>query len=203
MNRFEQFLVEFLQGRITYEGSPVEVRREFQPPTDNLPCITLDTGIGDTTRDYRRTLSGGEKLVYHRESEIQVNLWTNTEDERENIAEQIKDLYTRLINHDYIFCSKYQRNGQCSTLNSACPAGSLYSDARALKRQCPQPDLYQYEWMLKAYGIYDGTFILEPPFRMDELDLNPPLLRYVFRAHCEYREVLSTRGVPSEEVEFL
>lgn len=202
MNPFESFLVEMLQGKIVYEDGIVEVRREFQPPMDNLPCITLDTNISDNTVDYRRSLVGGESLIFHRVANININLWCNTEDERENISEQIRKLYTRLLNHDYIFCTQFV-DGRCASIKRVCPASTMGDNARALKRQCPLPEVYGYEWLAKKHGIFNGTLIIEPPFTMDENENNPPLLRNVFEASCEYMEVMSKTGTPSEEIEFL
>ncbi len=196
MNNFEQYLVNLLQGHITIDEQPVEVRRQFtQAP--NLPCITLDTSGGITTQyRYHDTSGSTEKVIYRREAHININLWCNTEEQREAITSQIMECFHKEHNNHYQYCTQYN-DGMCSA-GGSCKASTTHT-GRTVKYKCPSPEEYGYTSISTYYGIVPGEIILEPPFSMDEVDKHPPLLRSVFSASCLYEECILDYGESVEE----
>lgn len=92
MNQFESYLVELLQGKLSYEGRDVPLLRTFSEEHD-LPVVTLDVLPPTTTRVGREVGDGLDNVMYYREATIDINLWCNTEEERESLNEQILTLF--------------------------------------------------------------------------------------------------------------
>lgn len=190
MNVFESFLVELLQGRIHVAGEVVEVRRTFLPSAV-LPCITLGV-VGDTTDYTYRTYENKETQFAYRSSEITINTWCNTEEQRELINEQVMECFVTALNHDYTYCTNYD-DGCCTPLRQQCKALTV-TNSRTVKRQCPDPDLYEYESLFTKHGLVDGKCIIEPPFYSDEPNEKPPILHSIFRCRTDYIEQLWKMG---------
>ena len=200
MNCLEQYLVKLLQGYITYDDRIVEVRKQFSN-NPQLPVITLDLSPGVTTNySYHDTDNRRAVLYFHRSANVNVNLWCNTEDEREQISQMIMQcFYMEKTNH-FRYCSQYE-DGVCVSTGESCLTGSVV-DGRTVKNKCPYPDRLGYESLQEACHIVWDTVRFEPPFDLDEEDRHPPLLRSVFRVSADYYEPVVEHGVRVEDVSF-
>lgn len=191
MNCLEQYLVELLQHHITYESKEVQVVKNFnQAP--RIPVITLDLSPGISTNYIHHDVTNAETLYYHRTATININVWCNTERERESINNQILQCYYTEKTFNYTYCSNYD-DRTCTPLSSRCKAITTESIPTS-KGKCPDPTLYGYESLQSKYYITNGTLLFEPPFDMDEYDRNPPLLRSIIRCTCDYEEPVITVG---------
>ncbi len=197
MNNFERYLVDLLQGNITYNNKNVELRRTFQKQSE-LPCITLEISSINTVQVHRE-LGTTDNLVYERSCEANLNLWCNTEDERETISSQILNcFYKEHIGH-YMYCSNYE-NGNCTNIDEPCLATTVET-GRTVKGKCPNPVNLGYQSLTTKHDIISGTVNIEAPFMLDEVGEHPPLLRNVFKCEAAYYEVIPVGGVPGEEFE--
>lgn len=195
MNNFESYLVELLQGYLFFDGSSVEVRKNFLPLAV-LPCVTLDLGAGTTTDYYWHDLDDdGHEIVWqHCTSDINLNVWCNTEQERESLTAQIQECFHKEKLYHYSYCSQYD-DGNCSS-GGRCGVNTSGS----AKQVCPDPYLYGYESLRAKHGIVDNSVRVEPPFDMDEFDRKPPLLRSVLRCSGEYERIVDCAGVPFDDI---
>lgn len=199
MNKFEQYIVELLQGNIVYEGQVVEVRRQFMN-APRIPVITLDVA-SIVTEHVDRLISEVEQVVYVRDCSININLWCNTEEERENISQQIMQCFYDEQNCMYPYCTNYNKiNHLCASINTVCPAYS--SDSSTSKRRCPNTDLYGFQTLTRKHDILWGTVNVEPPFSMDELGETPPLLRNIFQCEAVYEDYIQVGGRSVANVQF-
>lgn len=199
LNCFEQYLVELLQGHITINNKPVEVVKHFSN-APQLPVITLDLSGGVTTDYvYHDTDSAMETVYYHRIANINLNVWCNTDVEKEQITEQILDCYYKEKTYHYEYCSKYV-DGMCTTLGASCRAEATET-YRTIKNKCPDPEVYEYQSLAEKHHICKGTIHIEPPFDMDEFTRQPPLLRSIFRCRAEYEEPVFRKGTVIEDID--
>ncbi len=188
INQLECYLVELLQGHIT--GCPVV--KDFSNAPE-LPVITLDVGAGVYTDQVERLISGVETVVYHRQATININLWTNSEEQRQELTSEIMTAFYKESNHNYIYCSNYN-DGACSTSDSGdCEALTVLNSA-TVKYKCPYPDKYNYTPLQEKWGIMWGSLNVEPPFELDEINEKPPLLRNVFKCEATYLEEVRVGG---------
>lgn len=195
MNQLEAYLVELLQERI--DG--VYVRREFLPDSDHLPCITLDTGSGVRTEQVSRWVTDVETTVYERYAHVNINVWCNSEEEREYITGMILLLFHLEQQHHYTYCTNYNKNtGNCSYLDASCPVPNK-DTVVTIKNKCPDPYKYGHETLSMKHRIIQGSINIEPPMRMDETDRHPPLLRSILEAEASYYEFMPVGGHVVEE----
>lgn len=196
MNNFEAYLVELLQGHLTYDNENVEVVKHFSN-APSLPVVTLDLSGGTTTDWYWHEFDdeGHDILWQHCTSNINISLWCNAEGERQNLTEQILDCFHKEKQYHYSYCSNYT-DGLCG-YGGSCRAINLPIGA---KQVCPDPDTYGYESLRSKHGVLDNTVRLEPPFDMDEFDKQPPLLRSIFRCSGEYERIVNSDGLPYDDI---
>lgn len=196
MNCFEEYLVELLQGKIIINDKPVEVRKTFMPHS-HLPCITLDLSAGVSTEYLYHDVSGSQEIMrYRRRSIINLNLWCNTEEERQNITSQILSCFYKERSNNYIYCTNYD-NGLCKS-GGNCKVSTV-NTGRTAKGKCPDPDSYNYQSISDKYFLVPGEVIIEPPFDMDETDKHPPLLRSIFKCNALYEEPVLAHGITVED----
>ena len=192
MNCFEQYIVELLQGHITSNNKTVPVVKGFSN-APSLPCITLDLSGGVTTDYIYHDVSQPKEKVYKRcTANININVWCNTEEERESINNQILQCYYDDMNYHYKYCTRYN-DGNCTTTTNACPAiaGGVQG-----KYQCTNMDLYRYQSLREKHSIVDDTVTLDAPFDLDEYNEHPPLLRSVLRAKGDFEQQIRELGKP-------
>jgi hypothetical protein len=192
LNCFEKYLVHLLQGNLTYDGTVVPVTRNFSN-APSLPVVTLDLSGGVVTNYLYSDTDKTEVVYQHCTSHINLNLWCNTEDEREAITEQILSLYLDEIHCHYRFCGNFD-GGHCSFLDEDCPCVALGSEG---KFQCPRPFEYDYTSLAEREYVLQDTIRVEQPFFMDELERHPPLLRSVFRCSADYEVPVRRVGRPN------
>ena len=198
MNQLEAYLVELLQGHLSYNKVPVEVRRQFIP-TQAVPCITLDTASINTEK-IEPLITETEKAVYTRTINMDVNLWCNTEEERETISSLIMQCFYDEQKGHYKYCTQYHE-GTCNTTGQPC-TGHETGTSRGDKNQCKAEQLLGYESLATKHGIIHGTLNVEPPRMLDEENEKPPLLRNMFSCTAQCRETVRIGGYPSEGVTF-
>ena len=197
MNNFEAYLVELLQGHLTVDDRNVQLVKHFSN-APSLPVVTLDLSGGTTTDYYWHDFDdeGHEILWQHCTSNINLSLWCNTEDERQQLTEQIQDCFHKEKQYHYTYCSQYE-DGNCSNGGNCRTNNSLNSDA---KQVCPNPEEYGYESLRAKHSIVENSIRVEPPFDMDEYDKQPPLLRSILRCSAEYERLITSEGEPVDEI---
>ena len=208
MNKLEEYIVGLLQGKLEYNDKSVQVRRQFNNIDDDLPVVTLDITSVDTEQVHRvPSLSNFvevgdniDSVVYERTAEMSINLWCNTEEEREAISSQIEYCFKREQSGHYTYCTQYN-DGNCETTQSICSA-TLEETARAMKNLCPYPCENKYQSLSSHCNIIQGSLDLESPVMLDEYDKHPPLLRNMFRVHASYYDVYNAGGELLREVRF-
>jgi len=196
MNKFEHYIVDLLQHHLIYDDKEVQVRRQFNDIAQ-LPCITLSIADISTNKVYS-DLQGDESSLYERTARIDINLWCNTEDERESISEQIMNCFMNEQSAHYVYCSQY-KNGLCMSQNVVCDV-SRHMTARTVKNQCDKPEEYGYEALWHKHGLIDGSINIETPIMLDELDEHPPLLRNRFGAEASYYDEFEIGGTVAEGI---
>lgn len=198
LNKLEEYLVKLLQGRLT--GDVQVVKHYSQRP--GLPVVTLDTNIGITTEENREHLEDdlGEYIIYHRHAQVNINVWANTEEERQRVCKEIMELYYMDQSFHYTTCVNYA-DGDCTSLDEPCKARSMLSE-RAVKGQCPEPELYGYHAWWYELNIHPGTIIISPPRDLDERDVQPVLYHSVLECECDYFDRHTLGGLTYNSVEF-
>lgn len=208
-----RFILDVLYGnlyKMSDDGGGVipVIKRSY--PLDKTPCITLDDSGGSNTltkhftniplplpethpqkEDYPESMPQ-QVLVDKRQSTVQINVWCDTENEREHINNQIMDLFYKAQTDHYRFCKQYN-NQECNTLQDTCKAINAI-DKRGVKNQCPKPEEYKYCNLFHYHHIIRPTFNIENPFALDDLSTERITLRSIFKVTMVYYDYYTLGG---------
>lgn len=200
MNKLERYLVDLLQGRLS---DNVQVVKQFSQHR-SLPVVTLDTGMMPVTQDFRELtpVKSHEYLIFHREAEININVWCNTEEERERITQEILHLFYMEQTHHYSYCVQYNKDTQvCNTTGEQCEAITKTTGLTA-KHRCPRPYDLNYRSISYKYNIENGSLNINPPYSLDELNEKPPLLRSIMYVEAEYSDIYDCEGHELDKISY-
>lgn len=218
-----QAILRVLQGNIKLPDN-TDVRLIQTPPeNDNTPCITIDDSGGTrmlgkwfTNKDYPlpethpqydpknpNQLYSRQVIVEKRGIDLDLNIWCNTEDERESIIQQIQYLFYLAQSDHYTYCLHYDKETDyCSTLDDTCPTMDNVTDMRGAKQQCINPEEYGYENIFNQYDIVRGSFDVEPAYNLDDLNTENMTFRSVIRVSCDYHDYHIIGGKISEQIKY-
>ena len=213
-----QAIYRVLYGNVMVENKGIPVVKQSYP-YDKTPCITLDDSGGVTTISkkitnkklllksshpqfelYHKELVGQQVICETKSTTININIWCDTERERESICKQVLNLFYKAQSDHYMFCSKYD-NGYCSYLENECEA-ILDNTIRSVKNQCPYPYDYKYMNIFSRYDLIRDTFHVETPFSVDDLSQKKPILRSVMKVYTNYKDYYNIGGAISQNIEF-
>lgn len=188
------------------------IKRSY--PLDKTPCLTIDDSGGSTTLskyytnlhlpspNHTNTDNDDDVVVEYvpqqvlvdkRQSTIQLNVWCDTENEREHINNQITTLFYKVQSDNYYFCKQYTKEGICSTTNTPCYAIND-NGKRGIKNQCPQPSEYGYCNLFTKHHIIRPSFNIEAPFTLDDLTTEEVVLRSIFKISMTYYDYYTIGG---------
>lgn len=205
MNSLVKLCLCVLKGNIVLNNKIVPVIKRGYP-LDKSPCITLDDSGGtsllskeldnimlEITSEHQQydetkeeNIIPQEVLISKYSAIVNVNVWCDTENDRETIDNQVKTLFNKAFTNHYLFCSNYDKeNTECKFLGSKCPA-TIHFLGKSAKKQCPKPFDYNYEDLFKRLEIDKTTFSVDEPFSMDELNTTPRILRSIHRVRGNY-----------------
>lgn len=219
MQLMEEAVYKLLNGKIVYNNTDVPVLTRYQP-LDNKPCITISqTSNSDKGQSYKGQYnlplptshpqydSNNPSKLYPQqvlrdtyESGLQVNLWCDTEEERDSIVKQLHLEFKHLLTDYYTQCVNYH-NGECSTINMACPVNTKINH-HTIKGQCPNPTKYNYQGLLEKYYIQPISVTINQGFNQDELDNTPPLLRTIIQVNMTYYTYHTLGGLVPTDIRF-
>ena len=199
MNTGVQFLLHALYHNIRLEdGSIVPVLKKPYP-IDKTPCLTLDEQDTRLKRKYF-TYTPYEYLNREYDTSIVLNVWCDTETDRQNILTEIEKVFNWLETDNYQLCTNY-KDGTCTTLKGACPVPTG-TDGRSKKHQCPQPEKNQYTNLFTYYNIHRNTLNINQGIDNDEYDKKTPLLRTIIQISLNYTTLYCNDGKISETLEY-
>ena len=133
-----------------------------------------------------------------RSIDIDLNIWCDNEEERDEITDKISELFYQVQSDHYQFCKNYL-NGNCQFLDRSCEATNPNS-MRGIKKQCPKPKEYHYQNIFNTYDIIRATFDVAPPYILDDLTTTPPVRRSIIRVSFTYYDYYNIGGAVSKEL---
>jgi len=188
---------------ILNDGRKVPViKRSY--PYDKTPCITIDDSGGSKFIDRfivneKYPLSNNhpqfnqeepflkypqQVLREYYETTLNINVWCDTESEREELNNKIIQLFYEAQSDHYKFCTNYN-DGECASQDTHCFARHFLNN-RSVKKQCPNPLIYNYENVFKKYNLIRASFHLNQPFSLDDTNTKNEVLRSVLKLDTGY-----------------
>lgn len=194
-----KLIIEVLKDNIILNNIPIRLIKQTSP-IDRTPCITIDdTGGIATTQKHITNITINQKpvqaIMEKKNTTMQIHVWCDNEHDREEINNQIQNLFYQMQSDHYRFCQNYIKNtGNCKYLQGTCQAKNNISDKRGVKKQCPEPTSYGYMNLFTKYHIIRNTFNLEPPFTVDDLSTKQPVLHSIFKCSFTYHTYYNIGG---------
>jgi hypothetical protein len=204
-----QAIIYILRNNVVLDDKIVPViKRNY--PLDKTPCINIDDSASVVTVDkriYNKKNKDGEPRQYyriHRRTILNIHCWCDNENQRENLNNQITDLFNKAYLDYYCFCTHYDKGTQkCESLDRICPTISkekhLYKSS---KGKCPQPLEYGYENIFTRFDLIKSRWDLQVPFSNDNTNTKPPTLHSIFRLNAEYYDYVEIGGITIKDLKY-
>lgn len=204
-----QAILYILRGNITLDGKTVPViKRNY--PLDKTPCVNIDDSASVVTLNkWICNLKDDENvkreyLRVHRRTVLNIHCWIDSEQQREDLTNQITNLFNMAYLDNYRFCTKYDKETcECSTLGMECPTVTqgkhLYKSS---KEKCPQPLEYGYENIFTKYDLIKSRFDLRTPYSADIDTTKPPTLHSIYKLDCEYYDYTLIGGITIKDMRY-
>ncbi len=210
-----------LWGNITLDGKKIPVvKRSY--PYDKTPCVTIDDSGGsafinrqilnipypvssehpqfDVENPFKKIPQ--QVLREYYETTLNINVWSNSEDEREKLNNIILELFYEAQSDNYKFCNKY-RDGDCAFMDNTCYGEHFNGISnKVAKNQCPNPLVYGYENIFTTYNLIRASFHLDQPFSLDDTSKDGILLRSVLKLHTGYYIDYVIGGIIDVDLDF-
>ncbi len=213
-------IVRVLWGNVELKGKkvPVVVRTY---PYDKIPCITIDDSGGSAFMDRQiinekyplppnhpqfdkeNPFKKAPQQVLREEFEtnISIHVWCNTEDEREELNNNILRLFHEAQSDHFKFCDNYH-DGDCAYIDNTCYAEHFDKiNMKTAKKKCPNPLVYGYENIFTTYNLIRASFYVNQPFTSDDLSQKDVVLRSIIRVHTGYYTDYIIGGITSNKIE--
>ncbi len=206
MNKLKRAFVELLYGNVWFNDDIVPVVIKDYP-YDTTPSITIQ-GMDRTSRRSRRQRSTechplpknhplyDEKNpnkkyptlveITPRSYEIIINIWTNDEEQREVITNQVNDNLFLCLNHHHLFCVNYQKPSQKCLFTGQICSSLTDKGYKGLRGQCPAPLEYDYCNLFTKVGIKRNSIVIGTDYDRDEYDPRTPLKRTIIEVNFDY-----------------
>lgn len=204
-----QAILYILRGNVILDDKVVPViKRNY--PLDKTPCINIDDSASVVTvnkRIYNLKDDEGIKREYlrvHRRTLLNIHCWIDSEQQREDLTNQVTSLFNMAYLDNYRFCTNYDKEThECETLKQECPTITQQKHLyKSVKEKCPQPLEYGYQNIFTKYDLIKSKFDLQTPYSADLDNTKPPTLHSIYRLNCEYYDYTMIGGITTKDMKY-
>ena len=219
MNHIKKTFVKILRDKIYVDDKliPVVVK---DYPLDKTPCITIGGFNRDRGNHRRQQVNVLRPLSKHhplydpkyperryphsaeysvKKYEIMINVWCNTEKERELIIDQIYDCLFYCMNLHYMFCVRFDpKTKLCETSNEICEA-ITDKGYHGLRGVCPSHHNHPLN-IMSQNGIIKNSVHISPHYENDSRDKREPLKHSVIEVSLDYKRIKVIRSNPTFKI---
>lgn len=182
MHVLEKAFIDLLRNHLCVSNDKIYTGNRYRP-IDISPCVNLLLADERFIRRRYVEIENTQYIQQYHSAELWINIWCNTETERQELINQIDTRIKQALANHYTTCSHYDyQEQQCSEINDTCEALTSQSN-RANKKQCP--DLTKYQSFFNLNHIPKRTFNYNVT-DLDELNISEPLLRTIFKLNMNF-----------------
>ena len=193
----EEAFVELLTNKIELDDGYVPVIIRYKP-IDRTPCITIQKA-SENQLNRIHLFEPYETTRYHLSNTLWIDVWADNEEQRHYLIREVYRVIYEAINNHYRHCKQYD-NGTCATTGEPCSI-SVVPDPKEFKSQCLTPSENDYVSFFRRNNILKWTFKTIGELRLDELELNTPLLRTQIQLGFERMKYYDVGGHLADELE--
>ena len=193
----EKAVWDLLNGNVKLDDVDVISLVRRLTSEDETPCITIQQAA--EVQLNRQVMPGKHEVIMTRNNvEVWINIWANTEEERNYIINQVEHRINQALANHYTTCANYNQ-GNCDFLEDACAALNI-TNGRTAKNQCPYPKDYNYKSWFIQNKIIKNTFIISGRQDMDELNITQPVLRTLIKLDFDYFRTYDLGGQEIKDI---
>lgn len=187
----EKAVWDLLNGYIKLNDVDVISLVRRLTPEDETPCITIQQAA--EVQLNRELYPGGHEIILTENNvEVWIDIWANTEEERDSLLNQVETRINQALANHYTTCAQYHE-GDCDFLQDTCAALNT-QNGRTAKNQCPYPEDYNYlSWFIQN-KIIKNSFTISGRQNMDELDTTQPVLRTLIKLDMNFNRTFDIGG---------
>ena len=197
MHVLEKAFIDLLRGQLEVSDDKIYTGNRYRPK-DMTPCVNIIVPAEQFIRRSDIEMDCKQYIQKEYSAEVWINIWCNTEEERETLTNQIDNRINQTLANHYTTCNNYN-NDTCSITNETCEALTSQSN-RANKKQCP--DLTKYQSFFSFNHIPKKTFKVLSITDLDELTLSQSILRTIFKLEMNYFKYYEIGGRPFTDLSF-
>ena len=197
MHILEKAFIDLLRNYISVENGKIFTGSRYVA-RDNTPCISVVLADESLVRSKQIEMDATEYIQRHYDAEVWINIWCTTEEERQNLIDEITQRILQAEANHHTTCTYYICESQsCNLTQERCE--SLTSDVgRANKNQCP--NIKNYQSFFQHYHILKKSFKQNSVTNLDELDISEPILRTIFRLKMDYFTYYEIGGMSFDDL---
>ena len=186
----EKAFIDLLRGNLSISNEKIFTGNRYRP-IDVTPCVTVQQA--SEVQVLTKQIPGPTEVIRSEyDAEVWINVWCNTEEERQSLVEEIETrIFQALANH-YTTCDNYV-NGDCGFLKDECATLNI-TNGRTAKNQCPYPYTYEYCSWFQKNQIIKRTFAINGKQEMDELEVSKSVLRTIIKIDATYYKLHEIGG---------
>ena len=193
----EKAVWDLLNGNVKLDDVDVISLVRRLTSEDETPCITIQQAA--EVQLNRQVMPGKHEVIMTRNNvEVWINIWANTEEERNYIINQVEHRINQALANHYTTCANYNQ-GNCDFLEDACAALNI-TNGRTAKNQCPYPKDYNYKSWFIQNKIIKNTFTISGRQDMDELNITQPVLRTLIKLDFDYFRTYDLGGQEIKDI---
>ena len=193
----EKAVWDLLNGKVKLDDFDVISLVRRLTSEDETPCITIQQAA--EVQLNRQVMPGKHEVIMTRNNvEVWINIWANTEEERNYIINQVEHRINQALANHYTTCANYNQ-GNCDFLEDACAALNI-TNGRTAKSQCPYPKDYNYKSWFIQNKIIKNTFTISGRQDMDELNITQPVLRTLIKLDFDYFRTYDLGGQEIKDI---
>ena len=196
MNPLEKAFIDLFRGNISLSNEKIFTGNRYRP-VDMSPCITIQQA-SEVQVSGKQMPGLPEMIRLENNVEIWVNIWCDTEEERNSLIEEVETRILQALANHYTTCAKYD-DGHCDFLNNDCATPTI-TNGHTAKNQCPYPIDYGYSSFFEQNHIIKRTFGITGKQELDELELSKPVLRTIIKLDMNYYKFYNIGGHKTENI---
>ena len=193
----EKAVWDLLNGNVKLDDVDVISLVRRLTPEDETPCITIQQAA--EVQLNREVIHCKHEFILTRSNvEVWINIWANTEEEKDNIINQVEHRINQALANHYTTCANYNQ-GNCDFLEDTCATLNI-TNGRTAKSQCPYPEKYNYKSWFIQNKIIKNTFTISGRQDMDELNITQPVLHHLIKLDFDYSRTYDLGGQEVEDI---
>ena len=219
MNHIKKTFVKILRDKIQVDDKiiPVVIK---DYPYDNTPCITINGFNRDRGKHRRQQVNVLSRLsdnhpLYDpkyperrfphsaefsiKNYEIWINVWCNTERERELIVDQIYDCLFYCMNLHYMYCVRFDPKSRCCETSGEICEAITDNGYHGLRGVCPNHHNHPLN-IMSQNGIIKNSVHISPNYEDDSPDKREPLKHSIIEVSLDYKRIKVIKSNPTFKI---